>query len=185
MKKACFFFSLIFFLASCNHRTPKSSGYFRIDIGEHTYQNFEDKNISFQYSGQSYIEPLKGQEDEWFNIVYPAFRAKIYCSYMHIQAKDFAAISEDNRKFTYQHVLKADDIQMYLYEYPEEKIYGVMYEIQGNVASPIQFSLSDSVSYFFRGSLYFDCTPNQDSIAPVLNYIKGDIIELSRSFRSK
>ena len=42
-------------------------------------------------------------------------------------------------------------------------------------ASPLQFMLTDSVSHFFRGALYYDCIPNADSLAPVTRYLKQDI----------
>ena len=41
---------------------------------------------------------------------------------------------------------------------------------------------TDSTEHFFRGALYFNCQPNQDSIAPMLDYMREDIVRLMESF---
>ena len=66
------------------------------------------------------------------------------------------------------------------YGNPEHKVYGILYDIKGDAASPIQFMLTDSVHHVLRGALYFDAVPNKDSIAPVLNYVRKDIIRMLR-----
>jgi gliding motility-associated lipoprotein GldD len=85
----------------------------------------------------------------------------------------------------YLHTIKADAIREQRFENPEQRVYGLLYAISGNVASPTQFVLTDSVRSFFRGALYFDNIPNQDSITPVLEYINNDILILMESFRWK
>ena len=57
-----------------------------------------------------------------------------------------------------------------------------MYEIEGNAASAYQFHLTDSTNHFVRGSLYFNNIPNQDSIQPVLEFVKEDITHLFETF---
>jgi gliding motility-associated lipoprotein GldD len=64
-------------------------------------------------------------------------------------------------------------------------VYGIFYKIGGNVATPYQFFLTDSAHHFFRGSLYFDTTPNADSLAPVNAFIYKDLIHLVNTFRWK
>ncbi len=185
MQKSTLYIPLvILFLTACNHYTPKPSGYFRIETGKHAYRNYQSEHFSFDYSTQARIESLPAEKDErWFNILYPLFGARIYCSYRPIHPEDFIPAMEDSRKFVYKHAVKADDIQMQVYENQEMKISGVIYEIKGDVASPIQFTVSDSIAHFFRGAVYFDCIPNPDSIAPSLNFIREDIGTLIESFR--
>ncbi len=179
---------LCILLFACNKSyTPKPEGYFRIETGEHSYQTFSSGNkgisYSFNYAMQARIQQISKEKNaDWFNIVYPPYQAKIHCSYLRIQPEDFLPIAEDCRNFVYRHTIKADDITQQYYENPEKKIYGILYDIKGDVASPIQFTLTDSISWFFRGALYFDCTPNQDSLAPVQNFIREDVIELMNSF---
>ena len=71
------------------------------------------------------------------------------------------------------------------YSNPEASVYGSLFMLDGESASPLQFMLTDSVSHFFRGALYYDCIPNADSLAPVTRYLKQDIVELIQSFEWK
>ena len=91
-------------------------------------------------------------------------------------------LSEDARRFVYAHSDRADDISERLYEHPERHVYGLLYDLKGNVASPVQFTATDSTRHFFRGALYFNNVPNKDSIAPMLDYVRQDIIRLMESF---
>jgi gliding motility-associated lipoprotein GldD len=192
---------LLFLLGACSSNySPKPAGYFYIDIEDHNYRPFSEHNsFEFDISTQAEITEIpasvikesqdklgtKKTKEEWFNLTYPSLNARIYCSYLPLTSHNFAEITEESRKFAYLHVIKADAIHERLFENPEQKVYGLIYEIKGNVASPVQFVLTDSVSSFFRGALYFDNIPNQDSIAPVLEYINEDIRVLIDSFRWK
>lgn len=71
------------------------------------------------------------------------------------------------------------------YSNPGERVYGSLFLLDGELASPVQFMLTDSVSNFFRGALYYDCVPNADSLAPLTDYLRQDIIELIQSFSWK
>ncbi|MCR5455573.1 MAG: hypothetical protein K6F33_11355, partial [Bacteroidales bacterium] len=57
-------------------------------------------------------------------------------------------------------------------------VYGLLYGIKGNVASPLQFYITDSTRHFLRGSLYFNCSPNKDSLAPSVEFVRQDIERL-------
>ncbi len=165
--------------------TPKPEGYFRIDLPEkHQYQRIENyPDFSFEISDLAKMESLQeGDTNRWFNIVYPLFNAKIYCTYLPVTPASLSEVSEDSRKLVYRHVVKAESIEEKSYENPGEQVYGLIYTLRGNVASPIQFVLTDSARRFFRASLLFNSQPNQDSIAPVLNYIDKDIKRLIESF---
>ena len=78
-----------------------------------------------------------------------------------------------------------DRIREQAYTNPEASVYGSLFMLDGESASPLQFMLTDSVSRFFRGALYYDCIPNADSLAPVTDYLKQDVIELIQSFNWK
>ncbi|HNZ71643.1 MAG TPA: gliding motility lipoprotein GldD, partial [Prolixibacteraceae bacterium] len=58
------------------------------------------------------------------------------------------------------------------------KVYGTVYSIKGNAASPMQFYLTDSVEHFLRGSMYISEIPNYDSLQPVINFLEADMIRL-------
>lgn len=167
--------------ASCVNYTPKPIGYFRIELKDKTYDTVQiDDPVIFEYpSNVARIVQHRGEE-EFFDIVYPQYNARIYCSYKNIDG-NFYEISEDSRKFVYKHVVKADAISEQPYENPEKNMYGILYEIKGNAASQVQFLLTDSVKHFLRGALYFNNRPNKDSIAPVAEYITEDIVRIMES----
>lgn len=176
----------IFGLA-CSEYTPKPRAHFRIELPVVHYQEINQfSDFSFELSDQSRLELIKDSAMyEWFDIVYPNFHAKIHCSYIPVKKDNFLKIEEESKNFAYLHLRKANAFQEQDFENKEQNVYGTIYEIKGNVVSPIQFILTDSVHSFFRGSLYFDYVPQQDSISPVLDYIHKDIQVLIESFRWK
>jgi gliding motility-associated lipoprotein GldD len=169
----------IILLAACTESTPKPYGYFRIALPQNSYREF-DRNYPYSFDVSTYakdsIVSQKG-ENYWVNIYYPNLKGCIYCSYKPVH-NNFREIAEDCRKFVYKHTVKAEAITERPYENPSQKVYGILYEIKGDAASPIQFLLTDSVHHVLRGALYFDAVPNKDSIAPVLNFVRRDIIRL-------
>ncbi|MDR0427643.1 MAG: gliding motility lipoprotein GldD [Dysgonamonadaceae bacterium] len=179
-------FALSFFSA-CQEYSPKPEGYFRIDLPTQSYgAEMQFKNFQFDLSNQAETKIKEENKSEiLFNIAYDRLNADIFCSYIPLKSKNLAQLSEECRKFVYLHVLKADAIEESFYENSDKKVYALVYKIKGNVASPTQFVLTDSVNSFLRGALYFNNAPNQDSIAPVLEYLDEDIQILIESFQWK
>lgn len=172
-------------LSSCSADVPKPRTYFRIDLPPKHYEASKSAAM-YEFDYPSNISKIiYGKEnDDWFDIVYPQYNARIYCSYKPVKG-NFREISEDSRNFVYKHVIKADAIGETLFEDPENDVYGILYDIKGNAASQVQFILTDSVKHCLRGALYFNERPNKDSIAPVADYIREDIIRIMESIRWK
>ena len=76
----------------------------------------------------------------------------------------------------FKHVIRADQIVENYIQKP--KCQGIYYELDGSTATNAQFYVTDSTQHFLRGSLYFNVKTNQDSIAPVLKFLKEDMIRL-------
>jgi hypothetical protein len=53
------------------------------------------------------------------------------------------------------------------------------------VATAHQFFLTDSTKHFLRGALYFDATPNEDSLRPVNAFLQAEMKHLIQTFRWK
>ena len=121
------------------------------------------------------------QEACWYNIYYPKFKATIHLSYKVID-NNLNEMIEDSRTLVYKHTVKASDIQEFPVLNDSLDVYGLVYELEGEAASLMQFYLTDSVNHFMRGALYFNVVPNHDSLAPISAYIKHDIKELVNSF---
>ncbi|MFV0471322.1 MAG: gliding motility lipoprotein GldD [Paludibacteraceae bacterium] len=166
---------------------PRPYGYFRIDLPPHTYTRFDSAVLpySFEVSHTAKVrQRLADNESYWIDIIYPAFNASIYCSYKPIHHNLFE-LNEDTRKIVYKHTVRADAIGEKVFTNADKSVYGILYSLEGNTASQIQFVLTDSVKHFFRAALYFENTPNKDSISPVGEYIKQDMQHLMETFEWK
>lgn len=142
--------------------------------------------FTFDLSNQAKLTWQKNKPGEYFcNIDYPFLNARLYCTYHRITSDKFRVFAEESRKMAYQHTAVATGIKEKAYANDQAHRYGILYDIQGNVATPIQVALTDSNHYFFNASLYFNMTPNADSIAPAVNYIRKDIIRMMESFTVK
>lgn len=181
--------SCVAILTGCGKKAqPKPYGYFRIDIPEHEY--VEMTNLGpYSIEASIYCQPDKSdnthatEADEWINLVYPSINAKIHLSYKRINASTFQQVTEESHSLAYKHTVRADAIQESYYGNDTTRVYGILYEMKGNAASPAQFYVTDSVSNFLRGSLYFNHTPNADSIAPAANYVLQDMIHMIETLR--
>lgn len=163
--------------SSCQQYTPLPRAYFRIKLNEKQYTKSDTtKPYIFEYPS-NIARIVNRNNNEWFDIAYPQYNARIYCSYTPIK-NNFYEISEDSRTFVYKHSIKADAITEQPFENTNNDVYGILYEIRGNTASSVQFVLTDSTKNFLRGALYFNNRPNKDSLAPVINYIKDDVIRI-------
>ena len=176
------------FATSCQQYMPKPTGYFRIEIPEHEYRNFDSIAYPYKFELSQYAEIIPKPDTEndryWINIFYPQFGGTIHGSYKSVD-NNLQAMSEDSREFVYKHTIKADAITEQPFVNEQANTHGILYRLEGNTASPIQFVLTDSVDYFFRGALYFNTLPNKDSIAPVVDFIYQDIVALMESFEYK
>lgn len=95
------------------------------------------------------------------------------------------SILKEAYDYAYSHSIKADAITEQPWQNREKKVYGILYEIKGNTASSIQFFLTDSTKNFLRGALYFSAEPNADSLAPVIQFFREDIIHMVETFKWK
>jgi gliding motility-associated lipoprotein GldD len=173
---------------SCSEYTPKPRGYLRIEPPAPSYQalSLHELPYTFNISSLSEIElPPAGDPAGWINVSYPALGAKIYCSYLTIQPATLPVATEESRKLVVRQSQNAHSITEQAWNNPEKRVYAYVYQLDGASVSPVQFTLTDSTARFFRGSLLYDRRPNGDSIAPVTQYLKDDIIELIQSFNWK
>ena len=196
MKKALF--CLLITMGLCNIFTackpkplpePKPMGYFRIDLPRHQYRTM-DTSLPFRYEQSVFANTtIERQKDNtlWMTVTYPDQKASLRFTCFEVDNADSLRnlmISEDKMvKFHYQ---KADDVQYSIIHAPESNIWGQTYEIFGKeVATPFQFWLTDSAHRFVRATLYFDETPNNDSLQPVIQYLKEDAMHLINTFEWK
>lgn len=176
---------LMLLLYSCEQEyTPKPREYFRIDLPEKKYEAY-NSDYPFYFENPVYSRVIDYKKDSnWVNIVFPKFNAAIYLTYKKVK-NNLDVYLEETHSFAYKHTIKADAINEYIMSYPENKVYGVVYEIKGNAASSVNFYATDSVSNFIRGALYFNVAPNKDSLAPVIEFLTEDIAHLIETLNWK
>lgn len=180
----------LFILTACDENSvPKPRGYFRLEMPERNYLSF-DTNFpyTFEYPTYSKIsrDPYSLDEPYWININFPRFKGTLHISYKSVNDTNLIGFLEDSRKFVVKHISKASAIYDSLILDRERKVYGMIYEIQGSaVASPFQFFVTDSTDHFVRGALYFNVVPNNDSLLPVIQFLRDDIHHLLKTFQWK
>jgi gliding motility-associated lipoprotein GldD len=179
---------LLFSIVSCRNDTvPKPRGYFRIALPEHQYEKF-DSTFPYRFEFPEYAaitgDPFAPEEPYWINVSFPEFKGKLHLSYKKVKDGNLAEYLEDSRKFVLKHIPKANSIEDSLIIDRNRRIFGLYYEIHGgNAASPVQFFVTDSSKHFVRGALYFNVRPNNDSLRPVIEFLKKDIIHMINTFR--
>jgi gliding motility-associated lipoprotein GldD len=187
-----FMLSLELLFMSCNSDyTPKPRGYYKISFPEHEYQAFDQSGFPYSFEYPKYAEVIrdtsffeaKPENPYWINIDIPRFHARIYISYKQV-SNDFDKLRNDAYKMTFKHTYKATSIEDSMMRTPNG-IQGVYFNVGGNAATATQFYLSDSVKHFLRGALYFDATPNEDSLKIVNNFLEVDLHHLINSLRWK
>ncbi len=169
---------------TCNRQkdaNPKPKGYFRIDLPEKNYIRYDGNcPYHFDYPEYAIIFPGKAPHPCWLNVHFPLNNATLYLTYKPVD-NNLKTLTEDSRELAYKHTVKAEAIKEKAYNNKDHNIYGIVYQLKGNVASALQFHLTDSTNHFLRGSLYFNTKPNKDSIAPVLDFIEKDVVRLIES----
>ncbi|NTV83465.1 MAG: gliding motility lipoprotein GldD [Bacteroidales bacterium] len=181
-------FSFLFFYGCEEEYAPKPRGYFRIDFPEKSYVKFDTTYpYSFEYPEYARVitDNRPTSEPFWINIDFPRYQGRIHISYKPVH-DNLATFLEDSRTFVVKHIPKADAIDDSLIYRPEDRVFGMVYFIEGTqAASPCQFFVTDSSSQFLRGALYFNVPPNNDSLAPVIDFIRDDIRHILETFQWK
>lgn len=167
--------------------TPKPRGYFRIDLPAKSYSIIStDCPYTFEIPDYAVLNNDKNNPTKscWFDLDFPSLKASIYLSYKPVN-NNLDTFLEDSRTLAFKHTVKASNIEQSPIIKNEKSVFGMIYNIEGDAASDYQFHLTDSNNHFLRGSLYFNTAPNQDSIKPVLDFIKEDIEHIFETFEWK
>lgn len=191
MIKSLKIFSLFLLVVTCGSPDylPKPKGYNRIDLPEHDYQWLADTfPYRFQYS--THAKVLKDSswisERYWIDIFYPEMDANIQITYKPVEGKQpkMKELLSDAYRLTAQHNVKAYAIEEKIIGLPNGDFASVT-ELEGEVPTQFQFHTTDSTKHFLRGALYFRTATKNDSLAPVIEYLKVDAINLLQTLEWK
>ncbi|MFO7864497.1 MAG: gliding motility lipoprotein GldD [Salinivirgaceae bacterium] len=166
---------LMLFLGCSDENIPKPKGYIRFDLPEHTYKQLSDDcPYEFELGEYTKIEDRSRSGECWKNIYIKPTRAKIHLSYKKID-NNLSQLLDDAHHLVYGHTVKADAIDEQMFINPVKKVYGVLFTIKGDAASNLQFYATDSTNHYLRGALYFNAAPNEDSLAPLIQFVRKDV----------
>jgi gliding motility-associated lipoprotein GldD len=180
-----YFFGLFLLVSgwACNSTyTPKPKGYFNIPFPQRAYQTFQQPGYPYTFEYPVYAKVVRdstffGDPTEnpwWINVDFPGFNGKIYISYKPIGPNTLDTLIKDAYRLTGKHNTMAYSIEDTAFVTPQ-KVSGVYFTVGGNVATAHQFFVTDSVRHFLRGALYFDATPNADSLGIVNDFLLTDL----------
>jgi len=201
---------LCLWLFSCNSTyTSKKKGYFKVDFPERKYVNFKQEGFPYTFEYPAYATVIKDstyfdsnpENPYWINIDFPQFGGRIFLSYKIIGGKAIYKLKQQNgtykdsagiNKFdnmvndafnlTNKNQAITTAIKDSLMHTPNG-LTGVFFKVGGNAATARQFFLSDTIKNYIRGALYFDVTPNADSLRPVQDFLQVDIEHMINTFR--
>lgn len=184
---------LLAFLMACGEDefTPKPRGYYQIYLPDKEYTSFDKPEYpySFEYPVYGTIEKdtlffnEKTENPWWININFKDLGGKVYISYKEINSlHPLSKLLEDSYQMSHYHTKRADYINEPEF-HTANQVHGIYYEVGGNAASAFQFYATDSHRHFIRGALYFDTTPNVDSLKPVNKFLREDIQHLIQTLK--
>jgi len=180
MEKISWIYIVAFsFLFSCSSEKtiPKPPTYLELDMPERKYAEYVD-SCGFAFEKPSYfdVKTVAGSQCNR-DITFGRLNGVLHLSVIQMDTSIAEYINYAIDKVG-EHKIKATAILDTSIIRIKDDVYGTFFELQGNVASPFQFYLTDSTTRFYSGVVYFNARPNYDSILPSLNFLKKDLIKL-------
>ena len=203
----------ILLLAGCGggDYSPKPSAYLRIDMPDHEYFLLDTmrscpgdtlifdgdtsitltgytKTFPFAFEANTRIEwtEKKSTPDEtWVDLYYPEWDGVVFLTYKRLHGPDdLRGQTDTSTRLLESHYQFTSGIEEHEYSNPDNHVYAITYHLKGrNVASTYQFWATDREHNFLRGAVYLNKAPNNDSLAPVLEYIQQDVDHLIETLR--
>lgn len=176
-----FSFSLVFSSCTRDH-LPKPLGYNRLELPAHAYRPLPDSlPYSFEYSQHAKLlkDTSSISEKDWVEIYYPTLKANIHVTYKSVQNNEklLKEFLNDAYTLTSKHQIKAYAINELISKTPSGKT-AVIAELEGEVPSQFQVTVTDSSKHFLRAALYFNTKVANDSLQPAIEYMKKDMMHL-------
>lgn len=196
MRIAVLLITVLLILGGCDEDrvpVPKPRMYPRVDLPERSYTDFDLDVCNFTFQRPTYATiktgiSFFGEEAKdacWFDLEIESLNTSIHFSYSPInKVTTFEKLVTDAFKIVEEHNSKAEYREEAIVE-NEYGVQGLMFSLEGPVASPINFFMTDTTSHFVRASLYFNAAVNPDSTKVVLDFVSQDINKIINTFQWK
>lgn len=174
-------FALFLLLVTCVEEEsfiPKPPTYLRVDLPERAYQSFSDScAYTFDIPRYASIKPSKYGNACNKDLNLGTLNGVVNLSFIEMDTTLAAYVNYAIDKVE-EHKIKATAIKDTNIIRLNDRVYGTFFTLEGNVATPFQFYLTDSTNHFMSGMVYFNTKPNYDSLKPTLDFVKKDLIHL-------
>lgn len=176
----------IFFTACEKNYLPKPLGYNRLELPEPAYIKLPD-SLPYSFEISKYAKLLDDtsaiNEKYWIEIYYPLLKSNVHITYKRVgnNQKLLKEFLDDAYTLTAKHQIKASGINEIITKTGKGET-AVIAELEGEVPSQFQFTITDSTKNFLRGALYFNTQIDNDSLAPAIEYMKKDIMHMINTF---
>ncbi len=180
--------ALLLLLTSCSDdAVPKPRGYLRLDLPDTLYIEWHGE-CPFRAEIPGYAMMVDKPRSAsaamdtacWTTMRFGGQHADVFMTYRHING-DLAQLIDDAHTFKDKHEAKAARIRSERIMRSGDRVFGTYFDVEGDVASPVVFYLTDSTTHFLYASLYFDARPNADSLSPVTERIREDLRHFART----
>ena len=190
--------SLLSLLSACTEKRipiPKPRVYPKVTYPERVYQDFDQTYCNFTFEYPTYMTferdtlliNQRAKHPCWFMLHLPALNGSVHFTYTDIGGSDAESnlfkVIKDSYTLTEKHNIKATGREEQPFVRAEEGIYGITYRVDGDVASPFHFIVTDSLEHAVWASLYFNSMPDADSMAPIVDYVQEDLAHILETFR--
>ncbi len=178
-----------FVFSACKRKPlPKPIAYFRTTFPKHQYQKYDTDTCPMIFEYPIYATISRAIDIEyhpcWININFNRFKAHIHLTLRKVD-NNLDSLFNDSHTLVYKHAIKADAIEAKDFENDSLRVYATMYTISGNAASPLEFHITDSTTYYIHGSLYFRVRTNIDSLTPSIKFVTKDVKHFIETFHWK
>ncbi len=165
---------------------PKPPTYLRIEVPSSKYISYDDPcGFRFDLPDMFKLDSSKITEGNCNRVIdLGPLNGTIFLYYWDIEKPLSFYINNANDEVG-NHKLKASFIGDEQFKHPERRVFGTKFELQGDVATPFQFYITDSTDRFLFAEVLFNCTPNYDSLKPTLDRFNQDLDQLIKTFEWK
>lgn len=181
---------LVLTVSACTTQyQPKPKGYNRLILPKPSYVLSPDTlPYSFEYSTHARFQRDTSwiRDKHWVEIYYPTLQATIHVTYKRINNSEklLREYLQDAYVLTSKHQIKAYAIEETIVKTPSGKT-AIIAELDGEVPSQFQFTLTDSTQNFLRGAVYFNVPVQNDSLKPAIEFLKKDAMRLINTLQWK
>ena len=173
--------------------TPKPRAYPKVEYPTRDYQSFNQESCPFSFTSPTYAKVIRDtsffndlpQHACWFDLYIPEFDSRLHCTYSPITPQQsFQDLKDESFRLVDWHNKRANYIEEINIR-NANGVSGFAFDIRGPAASPFQFYLTDSTDHFLRAALYFNTQVQPDSLAPIYDFVKEDLLTMIETFQWK